>query len=142
MKIRAAAVTFLGLASSSCLDLSDAPFTPKRAPVTSLPEAGPPPDGSADVDTMSSCDHCLFDEGAPCRPAYDVCAANDICDELVRCTSTLHCFSIQDLTSLIACAQPCLDKYGVASSNDPGPQKAAQLFYCSRDPAGCAGECK
>ncbi|HVU05650.1 MAG TPA: hypothetical protein VHE30_28070 [Polyangiaceae bacterium] len=127
---------------NACLNLDDVPVTEG----ISTADAGggmsdaAAPDGDAGI-PMTPCNHCIYDEGAPCRADYDTCAKNAKCAEIVHCATARNCMSLADLSKIIPCAQVCIDQAGITSSSDPATLAAAPLFYCTKDATKCADVC-
>jgi len=97
-------------------------------------------DGGPDLDSgaIAKCGSCVFDPGAPCRSAYDACAAVDKCADIIQCAMPLGCFLFPNLEDRLSCAQPCFAKYQVTGTS-PLVTPLILLNSCTSD--HCKAEC-
>jgi hypothetical protein len=124
----------LSVSQSACVDTSPLPF--ERRSTDAGGDAAP-----IDGAVLNACRRCVTDADGPCRPDYEVCAADAQCVAFTDCLFEIGCFSLGDLQARIACGKPCFDKTGVSTSGDPALNHALPVNGCTSPGNVCAGVC-
>jgi hypothetical protein len=128
-----ACLAALGVALA-CVDTS--PLDYEEPPPVVLPEGG-----AGDGQAASACRECVVGETSLCPEAYQACASDERCAQLLECILTTGCLALPQIQDRIPCSQPCFDEIGLNTQTDPVIGLVLPINVCTQDDGPCGPSC-